>query len=105
MQLLVLIINIILNVALLFIAANAVLSHDDQAAVDMWHHCMWSSMVLIVANLVFCIARMIILWRRGKKEKSLWGIVVLFLLPVGAYYLWGGYLLVLAVAGGLPGGD
>lgn len=48
---------------------------------------------------------MIILWRRGKKEKSLWGMVVLFLLPVGAYYLWGGYLLVLAVAGGLPGGD
>ena len=87
MQFLVLFVNAVLNTVLLLVGASAVLRRDDQTAVDLWTYCLWSSAVLLFANLLFCTIRMVLLWRQGKKEQSLWGMAVLGILPVGGYYL------------------
>lgn len=69
--------------------------------------CAWVAGALVTANLVFCIVRMIVLWRRGLKEASLWGLVVLTILPLGAHYLSGAYFLgMMILSGAKPiGGD
>lgn len=105
MQALALLIDLILNVILVGIATASVVAHDDAGSVRIWTICAWTSAALLIANLIFCIWRMILLWRRGRRVASLWGIAVLIALPIGAYLLWGAYLLALLVAGGTIGGD
>jgi hypothetical protein len=104
MQLIALIISIVLNLVLLFIGSSQLLAKGDQG-LEVFTYCAWTSAVLIIVHLAFCVGRMIVLWRRGRKEASLWGLVVLVLVPIGAYYLLGGYLMALLVVAGPIGGD
>ena len=104
MQLIALIINIILNLGLLFLGSSQLVSKGDQG-LDVYTYCAWTSVVLVIAHLVFCVGRMILLWRRGNKEASLWGLVGLALLPIGTYYLWVGYFTALLATAGPIGGD
>ena len=88
MQFIALIINLVLNIALL-VYATSNMTVDNEEAVEAWHFASRTSAALMVANLIFSIARMVYLWRRGRKEASLWGLVVLVVLGLEAYYLWG----------------
>lgn len=99
MQFLALITSVVLNLGLLGLALWRIFSGAPDA-MDVWTYCIWSSAVLIVLHLAFCIYRMVMLWRKGRKEASLWGIAVLALIPIGAYFLLGGYLIPLAAVGG-----
>lgn len=106
MQALVLLVNAALNLVLLAIGLSAIHFLKDDG-LDAWTVCACSSGLLIVANIVFCIARMIVLWSRGRKQASLWGLVPLAILPLGAHYLWGAYFLGMMILSGAPpiGGD
>ena len=104
MQFIALIINLVLNIALL-VYATSNMTVDNEEAVEAWHFASRTSAALMVANLIFSIARMVYLWRRGRKEASLWGLVVLVVLGLEAYYLWGAYFLLVFVAGGAPNGN
>ncbi len=101
MQFIVLIINLVLNIALLVHAASK-MTVDNEEAVEAWHFASLASAVLVVANFIFCIGRMVLLWRSGRKEASLWGLAILAVLGLGAYGLWGAYLMLIFVAGGAP---
>lgn len=105
MQFLVLVINMVMNAVLVFIATVAVRSRDDETAVHIWTGCAWTSAALIVANAIFCIVRMILLWRRGRKKASLGGPIVLAVLLLASYHLYGAYLFALLLGGGPIGGD
>lgn len=101
MQFIALIINVVLNIALLAYAASNI-SVDNEEAVQAWHFAWRTSAILVAANFIFCIGRMVLLWRAGRKEASLWGLVTLAVLGFGTYYLWGAYLLMVLAAGGAP---
>lgn len=101
MQFIALIINAVLNIALLVYAASK-MTVDNEEAVGAWHLAWRASAALMVANLIFCIARMVYLRRKGRKEASLWGLVILAVLGLGTYYLWGAYLMLVLVAAGAP---
>jgi len=58
----------------------------------------------VVLHLIFAVARMVFLWRKGRREEGRWGLVALAIIPVGAYFLWAGYFLALIVVSG-PKGD
>lgn len=101
MQFIALIINVVLNIALLVYAASK-MTVDNEEAVQAWSFSWRASAALMAANLIFCIARMVYLWRKGRKEASLWGLAILAVLGLGAYGLWGAYLMLVFVAGGAP---
>lgn len=99
MQFIALIINTVLNIGLLALASSQLWSKGDEGLVT-WTTCTWISGALVVMHMIFCVARMAVLWRKGREEASLWGLVILAILPISTYYLWGAYFLAVLVVSG-----